>query len=265
MSSIQPISRARHAGLRWNRNDSYNFSSGRNLVALAAAELLRAALSLPMTFVEQGGQWSLCALLGLAPGQNLYVGPDGRWIGSYIPATLRAHPFHLGWEGVNATLSLDEDSGLLFDDGSGEPIFDTSGDLSEPVRKVWSFLSATAESLLALEAACRVLAEVGVVVPWPITLQGTDGTHTVSGLFQIDEAALNALDDEAFGRLRRAGVLGVAYAQLLSMGNLADLGKLAQARAEFEAAERARAEVKPMMTLPDDSTIDWDWSKVGKT
>ena len=263
--AVQVLSPTRHGLLRWKRYDGYEFASGRNLVGLAAAELSRATLSLPLTFVQQGGDWSLCALLGLAPGQNLYVGPDGHWIANYIPATLRAHPFHLGWEGVNATLSLDEDSGLLVDDGSGEPIFDEAGDLSEPVRQVWSFLSATAESLLALEAACRVLAEAGVIVPWPITVQGTDGAHTVSGLHQIDEAALNALDDAAFGRLRRAGVLGVAYAQLLSMGNLADLGKLAQARAEFDAAARAKAEVKPMMALPDDSTIDWDWSKVGKT
>ncbi|KQP10199.1 hypothetical protein ASF28_03320 [Methylobacterium sp. Leaf99] len=73
------------------------------------------------------------------------------------------------------------------------------------------------------------------------------------------------MEDNVFNQLRRAGVIGVAYAQLLSMGNLADLGKLAQARAQAEAAERARAEVKPMIALPDDSTIDWDWSKVGKT
>jgi hypothetical protein len=259
------LSPSRHGHLRWNRYDSYGFASGRHLVGLAAAELSRAALSLPLTFVQQGEHWSLCALVGLLPGQNLYVGPGGQWLATYIPATLRGHPFHLGWEGTNATLGLDEDSELLVADGSGEPIFDEAGDLSEPVRQVWSFLSATAESLLSLEAACRILAEAGVIVPWPITIQGTDGAHTVSGLHQIDEAALNALDDAAFGRLRRSGVLGVAYAQLLSMGNLADLGKLAQARAEFEAAARARSEVMPMIALPDDSTIDWDWSKVGRT
>ena len=262
--AIQMLSLARHGHLRWLRYDGYGFAAGRNLIGVAAAELSRAAISLPLTFVQQGKNWSMCTLLGLAPGQNLYVGTDGQWLASYIPATLRAHPFHLGWEGTNATLSLDEDSGLLVADGSGESIFDEAGALSEPVAQVWSFLSATAQSLLALEAACRVLAEAGVIVPWPITVQGADGAHTVSGLHQIDEAALNGLDDEAFGRLRRAGVLGVAYAQLLSMGNLADLGKLAQARAEAEAAARAKAEVKPMMMLPDDSTIDWDWSKVGR-
>ena len=262
--AVEMLSLARHRHLRWHRYDGYAFAASHNLVGLAAAELSRAALALPLTFVEQGGGWSLCALLGLASGQNLYVTPDGRWIASYIPATLRAYPFHLGWEGMNATLSLDEGSRLLAADGFGEPIFDEAGDLSEPVRQVWSFLSATAESILVLEAACRVLADAGVIVPWPLTIYGSEGTQAVSGLNQIDEAALNALDDAAFSKLRQAGVLSVAYAQLLSMGNLADLGKLAQARAEADASARAKAEVKPMMMLPDDSTIDWDWSKVGR-
>ena len=45
------------------------------------------------------------------------------------------------------------------------------------------------------------------------------------------------------------------------MGNLA---QLAQARAQAGAAERAKAEVKPMVMLPTDNTIDWDWSKIGQ-
>ncbi|WP_336491874.1 hypothetical protein [Methylobacterium nigriterrae] len=48
------------------------------------------------------------------------------------------------------------------------------------------------------------------------------------------------------------------------MGNLTQLGRLAQGRAQAEAAERARAVVRPMISLPEDSTIDWDWSKIGR-
>ena len=54
---------------------------------------------------------------------------------------------------------------------------------------------------------------------------------------------------------------------MLSMGNLAQLGHLARARAQAEAEQRARAEARaaaPLIQLPTDSTIDWDWSKVGR-
>ena len=261
---LQVLSPTRHRQQRWTQATRYTYAAERNLVGLAAGELSRAALTLPLAFVGNEGHWSLCAVLGFATGQNLYVGPDGQWIGNYVPAALRTHPFHLGWEGGSATLCVDEDSDLLPDDGTGEPIFDEGNDLSPRVREVWAFLSQIAQGVLAMEKAAHLLVDAGVIEPWPITIQGVDGAQTVSGLYRINEGALSALDETAFSRLRRAGVLGVAYAQLLSMGNLADLGKLAQARAEAEAAARAKAEVKPMIMLPDDSTIDWDWSKVGR-
>ena len=264
--AIQVLSQSRHQHLRWHRFTSYAFTADRNLVAVAKAEIAQAALALPLTFVVQQGQWSLCALLGLTPGQNLYIAPQGNWIAAYVPASLRGHPFHLGWDETGAaTLCIDEASGLLTENSDGEPFFDEAGNLSEPVAQVWSFLGQAAGSLLELETASGVLAKAGVIEPWPISITTEQGDRVVEGLHRISEAALNALSDEAFGELRRAGALAVVYAQLLSMGNLSDLGRLAQMRAEADAAERARAEVKPMIMLPEDSSIDWDWSKIGKT
>ena len=265
--ALHVLSPPRHGHLRWTRYATYAFAAERHLVTLAAAELARAALALPLAFVSQGEHWSLCALLGLAPGQNLYLDPAGHWLAPYVPATLRAHPFHLGWAGGDATLCVDEGSGLLVTDGTGEPLFDEAGALSASVREVWGFLSQIAPSILALEQAAGVLAEAGVLEPWPITVDGEGGPRPVAGLHRIAEGTLNALDDARFAALRRAGVLPVAYAQLLSMGNLARLSELAQARAQAEAVQRARAAAQataPMIQLPADSTIDWDWSKVGR-
>ena len=267
MSRIQILSPARHGHLRWTRYADYAFAADRNLVGLAAGELGRAALALPLAFIGQGESWSLCALLGLQPGQNLYLGPQGQWLAPYVPAILRAHPFHLGWEGGDASLCVDEGSGLLVSDGTGEAFFAENGDLGPAVRDVWTFLSQTAESILVLERASAVLAQAGVLEPWPISVQGPEGPRALNGLHRIAEAALNALDDAAFAALRRTGVLPVAYAQLLSMGNLPRLGELAQARAQAEAEQRARAEAQataPMIHLPADNTIDWDWSKIGQ-
>jgi len=42
----------------------------------------------------------------------------------------------------------------------------------------------------------------------------------VRGLFRINEGALNALDDAAFVKIRKAGALPLAYMQLLSMGRM---------------------------------------------
>ena len=265
MDHIQPITRERHARLRWRRFQSYSFAATTAVAPLTAAEVMKSALALPLAFVERDGRWTLAAVLGILPGQNLYVNSNGVWVVDYVPSVFRAYPFCIRQnEAMQPVLCVDEASGLIVEGGERETFFDENGDLSESVQQVSSFLHETSRSEAFLAVICNQLYAAGIIEPWPIAIYGSDGTHQVAGLSRINEAALSTLDDATFSLLRRAGVLGVAYAQLLSMGNLADLGKLAQAHAEAEAAARAKAEVKPMMMLPDDSTIDWDWSKVGR-
>jgi hypothetical protein len=265
VSSIQPLSRERHAALRWRRYDSYGFTATTAVAPLAAAEVTKAALALPLAFFEREGGWTLAAVLGLTQGQNLFVGPTGDWIGAYTPAVFRAYPFRIGWsEAGEAVLCVDEASGLVVEGTEGETFFNEAGEPSAAVKQVWAFLQETAKSEAALANACGTLHAAGVIEPWPVTVHGEAGTQRVTGLSRINETALNVLDDVAFGQLRRAGTVWLAYAQLLSMANLADLGQLAEVRVQAEAAERARAEVKPMITFPEDSSIDWDWSKIGR-
>ena len=61
----------------------------------------------------------------------------------------------------------------------------------------------------------------------------------VEGMYQCAEAQLNALPDEAFLELRKAGAVQLGYTQLLSMHRLQHLGTLATQQAE--AAQRSAA------------------------
>lgn len=265
MSSLHPISRSRHTSKRWHHSTRYDFVSGSAVVPLALAEVPKAALALPVAFFELDGLWTLAAVLGLLPAQNLFVEANGQWTGTYLPAVLRAYPFALRANEAGETiLCVDEASGLVNNGPNGEAFFDDAGEPSAAIKQVFAFLTETARGEAALAASCGTLHSIGVIEPWPVSVKRADGTQQVAGLHRIHEAALNKLDDAAFGELRRAGLVGLAYAQLLSMGNLTDLGRRAQASAEAEAAERAKAEVKPMITLPEDSSIDWDWSKIGR-
>ena len=65
----------------------------------------------------------------------------------------------------------------------------------------------------------------------------------VEGLFCVDEAALNKLDDEDFLAARKAGGLALAYAQLLSMNQLAVLERLGELRGQILEQQEAAAEV----------------------
>ncbi|WP_187273040.1 SapC family protein [Methylobacterium sp. WL69] len=264
-TDIRPVSRSRHANFRWQPYSDYRFTADTVVAPLAAAEISQAALIFPLAFIEQEGRWALVAVLGLQVNQNLFVDESGAWLGRYVPAKFRAHPFSIDSQVAGEpTFCVDEASRLVTEGGDGQAFFDETGKMSPNLEQVWSFLSEIARGEGVLAEACMVLANAGVIEPWPITLQSEQGLQQVVGLHRINELALNGLDDSAYNTLRRRSVLGVAYAQLLSIANFTNLGGLAQARAQAEAAARARAEVKPMIALPEDNTIDWDWSKIGR-
>ena len=264
-TKIQPITRTRHKTLRWKKRTGYSFAGHSSFAVLSAAEVPKAALSLPLALTLRDGRWALGGILGFSPNQNLLVDSLGNWIGAYIPAAFRAYPFCIGWnEADEPVLCVDEGGGLVVEGSDGEDFFDESGELSPTVRQVWNFLTERRAGEVALSDAACALHDAHLAEPWPIISNDQSGPREVTGLYRISEAALMTLPDASLAGLRQRGVLGLAYAQILSMGNLARLGDLAQARAQAEAAERARAEVKPMIVLPEDSTIDWDWSKIGQ-
>ncbi len=260
MPSIAAISRERHADKVWKRFVSYDFARPSSLAPLVAAEIPKAAMSMPLAFIRQGEDHVPVALMGLEPGKNLLVAPDGRWLGRYVPSALRGYPFSLArTEGETLVLCIDEDSGLVSDGAEGEPFFDTEGQPAAGLSQVMDFLQQIERNRGATAIACAALAEQGLIRPWPITLKGETGERQIEGVLQIDEAALNQLSDDAFLNLRRAGALPLAYCQLLSMQHLAMLGELASAHARPPQPQPAR----PFsgFALPEDGLLQFDWNQ----
>ena len=198
MPQFAAVSRERHAGKRWHRFNNYSFAAAQNVVPLFGTELSPAACSMPLAFIEQGGRYTLVALLSLMPGRNLFVAPDGRWLGGYVPSLLRAYPFGIVPKpDSNAfVLCVDEDK-LASNGQAGELFFDEDGKLSPAVQPIFDNLAQLERSRIATEKAVSALAEAGLIQPWH------KGTQPISGLHHIDEAALNALADEGFMKLRR--------------------------------------------------------------
>jgi hypothetical protein len=231
----QAISKTTHAHLRWKRFEHYHFAARDALAPLVVQELLRACMSMPIAFIEQNNQYIPAALQGLQPGQNLFVSPEGRWLGTYIPAAYRGYPFALAnSESDQLVLCVDTDSGLVGEDYA-ERFFDDSGKPSQAVKDVLNFLQQVRANRELTERLCAALDAEGLIQPWPITLKGEDGERTMQGLYRIDEAKFNGLDPEALYRVHQAGALPLVYCQLLSMQHLQALGKLAEAHASAKA------------------------------
>ncbi len=247
MSNFQAISRERHAHQRWQHSSDYAFAAADAVVALAAAELPKAAMVLPIAFIERDDGFVPVAVLGLQPGRNLFVAPDGRWIGKYIPTALLTYPFRLvNSEPGQQVLCMDEESGLVTGGPTGKRFFANDGQPSPALQEVLNTLSQIEQNRCATVAACAVLQKHRLIRPWSVNLKTDAGAQQeVTGLFKVDETALNQLTPEALHEVRQAGALSLAYCQLLSMQHLPLLGELAETLAKAAAQLQVVQSIAP--------------------
>lgn len=260
MPNFQAITRERHGQQRWKRYTNYRFAAADSVVPLVAAELPKAVMSLPIAFIEQGEGYVPAAVLGLQPGNNVFVAPDWRWVGHYIPAAFRSYPFRLALtEDGQQVLCIDEDSGLVSEGTVGEFFFADDGQPAQATLDILNFLNQLEQSRAATSGACAVLQKHALIRPWPISLKTETGEQQIAGLFQIDEAALNQLSQEALLEVRNAGALPVAYCQLLSMQHLPVLGQL------IEAQTKASAQALSFQQLAPNGELNLEFFNKGGT
>jgi hypothetical protein len=224
MAKFVAISKEHHLTSKCRRLADHRFAARETAVPIVAHEMASAVPAMPLVFTEKNGKFTLSALLSVTPGHNLFVAPDGRWLGSYVPASIRTYPFRLVTpEGSERSiLCIDEDYVVSADDPSpGTAFFEADGTPTPMVQQNGNYVTTLERSRLATELAVSSLAQAGIIKPWPLTIQSKEGGRTVKGISCIDEAALNALPNEDYLKLRATGALPLAYAQLLSMNQIA--------------------------------------------
>lgn len=229
MTKFVPLSRQQHGDKSWQRPQTYSFAAHETVVPIVGLELAMAATNMPLGFVKLGKEFQLVALLSCRPEHNLFTGPDGRWLGTYIPAMLRTYPFRMArQEGSDRmVLCVDEESGLVGDVGE-EILFDEGGEPSKSVKDTLKFVEQLEKSRLSTDIAVKALTDAKLIVPWEIKVKQGEQDVPVSGVFKVDEAKLNALPDVTILALRKANALPIAYAQIISMARLEVLGRLAE-------------------------------------
>ncbi len=230
------ITEDKFSGKAWRRNAGYTLAAGENLIPLVAAELAQATSALLLGFVQNDAVFQLVAITSLQTGVNLFVAPDGRWLGGYVPAALRGYPFRLVKlpDRADSVLCIDEASGLVVEAGQGEPFYGEGGQPAKAVKEMFDLLVQVERSRTVTQTAVGALAAAGLIQPWPLSIQQGGQNAPVKGLYRLDEAALNALGNDAFLALRQAGALPVAYAQLFSQNQLGLLQQLVQVQAKLK-------------------------------
>jgi hypothetical protein len=248
MVNIVPVDRRRHSGKGWRPSHAYAFASSQSAVPLVGAEFAAAAVAMPIAFMQHEGRYVAVAVLSPIQGRNFFVAPNGHWLGNYVPAALRSYPFRLARaeDSDQFMLCIDEDSGWVVDANVGEGVakfFEEDGSPSAGAQAIVGLLKEIEQNRATTELAMTDLAEAGVIQPWPLHIKEGDQEVAVKGLYRIDAAALAALDDETFLKLRRSSALTLAHAQLIS---LQTLGVFQQLRA---VQERLAQQAKPLPSV----------------
>ena len=263
MTELAAISPERHAKKVWKQATDYAFAATDTAIPLVGVELSKAVPAMPIGFIEQEGGYQLVAITSLQPETNLYVGPDGKWVVPYIPATLRAYPFRLVQQESSdkSILCIDEASGLVMDNTEdGNAFFDDQNEPTQEIKDILNFLTEVEGSRTATQGAVNALADADLITPWELNLKQGEKVVPVKGLFRIDEAALNEVDDDDFLTLREAGGLALAYAQLLSMNQLAVLERLGELQGQILAqqAESEAAGLTGFSLAEDEGSLMFD-------
>lgn len=250
-----PVTREAHEDLTWKRATNYERARTDPFTPLVAAELGKAGAEMPLCFLKVGENFMLAGLLSPVPGRNLFVAPDGRWLGSYIPAWYRSYPFRLlRREGTTEQVLCIDDAyeGL----GQGEETFFAEGGKpSKPVAEILQFTTAVETNRTPTDLAVAALAEAGLIVPWTIDPAVAGGAATLTNVHRVDDKRLAQLDDETFLKLRKANALPIAYAQLFSATRMSILGKLHELHASADADRPAPARNEPSPFFGNDDEL----------
>ncbi len=240
-----PLNREDHKDLRLKAVPNVRFAMNTHSVPLTGAEFGIAARDLLIVFagssVTDAGPM---ALLGLRQNENLYIDVEGHWApNTYVPAFVRRYPFVLAEkpaaeEGDDFTVFLDEGY-EGFNKTEGERLFKEDGTDAELLTNAVNFLGEFQQNIARTKKFMEHLVKHDLLEPRNVQLQkGGEGGKAINlnGLFVINEDKLRALDEKVTHELMLEGVLGWAYAHLLSLANIDRLAARLDVREQAEAA-----------------------------
>lgn len=232
---LVPVNINQHKKLKISNIQGFDFASNFHIASVMAHEFVRAAAIYPIVFLEDKEQdvFRPVVLMGLDANQNLFVGDDGKWKASYIPAIIRRYPFALAKTDMadQYTVCIDEESGLL-NEKDGAPLFNDDGTPSEIMENVKKYLGELQQMEVITRDFCSYMKENNMFTPLNMRVRQVETVKNIAGCYVINEERINNLSDERFIELRTKRYLPVVFAHLNSLSQIERLlnltGEVAQ-------------------------------------
>jgi hypothetical protein len=221
-----PVSFKRHKGWSVKTGETYAFASEVNSVPLTAIEFAEAAAEYPVVFAAIDDQVVPAVILGPRDAENLHVGHDGRWLGTYVPAVVRCYPFGLMHDAEDGTLTphIDETFPGCNQVGRGERLFDADGAQTPYLRTVLGFLQDHQARVRRTRAYCDRLLEFGLLQPLQGQVAlGCGERCSLSGFMAVDRAKLKALPQQVVAGMLARDELEWTFLHLASLRHVQEM------------------------------------------
>ena len=231
--SLVPVNKARHEGKKIKQVEGFGFAADFHIASIMVHEFARAASLYPVVFLEDKEQDSFrpVVLMGMDAGENLFVGANGKWQASYVPAIIRRYPFALASAGEEGkfTVCIDEGSDLI-SDTDGLPLFNEQGEPAEALENVKRYLGELQQMDAFTNEFCKYMVAHNMLTPLNMRVQQADQVKNINGCYVINEERLNGLSVDGFMELRDKRYLPAVYAHLLSLAQIERLMTLKDER-----------------------------------
>jgi hypothetical protein len=247
MAQLVAINPQLHQQLRLHPAKAEWHSKGIQLMPVVPTEFASMATQAPIVLTKNGqtGQFVSVALLGFAPGENLFFS-NNSWQGDYVPLQIQRQPFFLGQAeaaGQTSTESgnsggtqgapefvvcIDNDSPTICpptSQGSNsddtQQLFTESGADSAYFQQAKQCLAELLRGEQQLQQLMQALLGHDLLQPLSLDIVFDNEQSTrLNGLYTIDQQKLAALSAVALSELHQAGWLLPIYTLIASTAQI---------------------------------------------
>lgn len=221
MSQFVALHNQLHQSLRIDTQHIEALGAHQNMVPVVLSEFLKLVVHYPIVFTKNAetGNFACVALLGFAPGENLFWNQN-QWHSIYTPLHIMRQPFFVGEDQGNSIICIDTESACLTS-GSGEAIFDLQGQETGYLQQVKTRLAELINGEPQTLQFCKTLLDLNLLMPLALDINfANHQQQRVQGLYTINEETLAQLNAEQLLTLQQQGYLKSIYTMIASLGQI---------------------------------------------
>ena len=176
------------------------------------------------------GQFMLVALFGFENDDNLFLS-NGKWDATYIPFAIQRMPFYIGFQDIEnngatekqRVITLDVDSPKV-NKNKGVDLFLEHGGNSDYLEDIAIILETLHEGIQQTGSFISALVSFDLIEAVTLDIELNDNSkNQLVGFYTINEDNLNALSNENYLALQKAGFIEAIYMIIASQMNIHDL------------------------------------------